>query len=273
MNAGRESGLRLTLMQRQIEDIHGVVLDLDGTVYDDRGLIPGAAEAITALRSSGLGLRFATNTSRYARGTLIERLRRLGVDANLDEVMTAPRAAAAWLTDRGFVRISMHVAAPTLEEFSVFTITEQDPQVVVLGDIGDLWSVDRLNRVFRHVLGGAKLLAIHKNRYWQWRGELRLDAGPFVAALEYATGATAAVAGKPSRQFFLAAATSLAVAVSNILVVGDDVRSDVEGAQMAGARGALVRTGKFRDADVDDLELRPDLVLDSIADLPAALGV
>ena len=261
------------MVQMQIEDVHGVVLDLDGTVYDDQGLFPGAAEAVAALRSAGLALRFATNTSRYPRGALIERLRRLGVDARLDEVMTAPRAAAAWLTDRGFTRISMHVAAPTVEEFTAFTITEQDPQVVVVGDIGDGWSVDRLNRVFRHVLGGAELLAIHKNRYWKRRGALCLDAGPFVAAIEYATGATAAVAGKPSRQFFLAAATSLAVAVSNILVVGDDVRSDVEGAQMAGARGALVRTGKFRDADVDDLELRPDLVLDSIADLPAALGV
>jgi HAD superfamily hydrolase (TIGR01458 family) len=249
------------------------VLDLDGTVYDERGLIAGAAEAVTAIRSAGLGLRFATNTSREPRAALVERLRSLGVDAGLDEVLTAPRAAAAWLASHGLTQISLHVAAATVEEFAAFTIVEQSPQAVVVGDLGDEWSVDRLNRVFRHVLGGAHLLAIQKNRYWRHGGALCLDAGPFVAAIEYATGAIAVVAGKPSKQFFEAAASALAVSAADLVVVGDDVRADVEGARLAGARGVLVRTGKFHPADLDDADLHPDRVLDSIADLPAALGI
>ena len=256
----------------RLEDVRGVVLDLDGTVYDDGGLIAGAAEAVMALRSAGLGLRFATNTSRFPRGALVERLRSLGVDAGLDEVITAPRAAAAWLVSHGLTRISLHVAAATVEEFAAFTIDEQSPQVVVVGDLGDGWHVERLNRVFRHVLGGARLLAIQKNRYWRRGGALCLDAGPFVAAIEYATGVTAVVAGKPSAQFFGAAARSLGLSAAELVVVGDDVHTDVEGAQAAGARGVLVRSGKFRASDLDDPDLQPDLVLDSIADLPACLG-
>ena len=257
----------------RLENVRGVVLDLDGTVYDDGGLIPGAGETVTAIRSAGLGLRFATNTSRYPRWALVERLRSLGVDAGLDEVITAPRAAAAWLVSHGLTRISLHVVGTIVEEFAAFTIDEHSPQAVVVGDLGDGWYVERLNRVFRHVLGGARLLAIQKNRYWKRGGALCLDVGPFVAAIEYATGATAVVAGKPSGQFFGVAARSLGLSPVDLVVVGDDVRTDVEGARVAGARGVLVRTGKFRPADLDDPDLHPDLVLDSVADLPAALGV
>ncbi len=260
-------------MPKQLNDVRGVVLDLDGTVYDDGGLVAGAAEAVRVIRAAGLGLRFATNSSLSPRGALVERLRSLGVDATLDEVITAPRAAAAWLVSHGLTRISLHVAAATVEEFAAFTLDEQHPEVVVVGDLGDGWHVERLNRVFRHVLRGARLLAIQKNRYWKRGGALCLDAGPFVAAIEYATGVTAVVAGKPSAHFFGAAARSLGLSAADLVVVGDDVRTDVKGARAVGARGVLVRTGKFRAADLNDPDLQPTLVLDSIADLPACLGV
>ena len=100
-----------------------------------------------------------------------------------------------------------------------------------------------------------------------------MDAGPFVAAIEYATGAVAVVAGKPSSEFFRAAVASLDVPPAAVLVVGDDVRAEVEGARAAGALGMLVRTGKFRESDLDHPAVSPDLVIDSVADLPAALGL
>jgi len=100
-----------------------------------------------------------------------------------------------------------------------------------------------------------------------------MDAGPFVAAIEYATGAAAVVAGKPSPQFFRAAAASLGLPAAAVLVVGHAARTEVEGARGAGALGMLVRTGKFREADLDHPAASPDLVIDSVADLPAALGL
>ena len=253
--------------------MRGVVLDLDGTVYDDRGVVPGAAEAIASIRAAGVGLRFATNTSRYPRRVLVERLRDLGIAAGPDDLLTAPRAAAAWLAAQGASRVALYVPAPTLEEFAAFEIDEGNPEAAVVGDLGDDWTVDRLNRLFRQVLGGARLLAIQKNRYWLQRGALRMDAGPFVAAVEYATGAAAVVAGKPSPEFFRAAAASLGLPPAAVLVVGDDVRTEVEGARAAGALGMLVRTGKYRDTDLDLPAMSSGLVIDSVADLPAALGL
>src|SRR5690606_19090550 len=118
---------------------------------------------------------------------------------------------------------------------------------VVIGDLGEGWSFSRLNAAFRQVLGGATLLALQKNRYWRTGDGLSLDAGPFVAALEYATGVEAVVVGKPSEDFFRLAAASMALPPDRITVIGDDLESDVGGAQAAGMRGILVRTGKFRE--------------------------
>ena len=258
-------------MPRWLERVQGVILDLDGTVYDDGGLLPGAREAVKALRSAGLRLAFATNTSRHPRGALMARLRSLGVPVSLDEVITAPRAAAIWLAEQNVSRISLHIAGQTIEEFAAFELDERSPEAVVIGDLGDKWSVDRMNRVFRHVLAGARLVALQKNRYRTRGGALCLDAGPFVSAIEYATDVIAIVAGKPSGRYFQAAATLLDLPPEELVVVGDDLRADVEGAHAAGASSILVKTGKFSDADLTDTRVRPGLVLDSIADLPAVL--
>ncbi len=251
-------------------DVRGVVLDLDGTVYAGDTVIPGAPAAIETLRSAELGIRFATNTTRLSRRALVERLRRLGIDVEAEDLITAPVAAAAWLRERGIRTVALYVAAAGRTDFDEFPTDERAPGAVVVGDLGAAWTFDLLNRAFRQLLAGAELLAIQRNRYWKTADGLTLDAGPFVAALEYATGKQAVTAGKPSAAFFAAAARSLALPASQVLMVGDDVVSDVEGAMAAGLRGALVRTGKYRPADLER-ETAPDAVIDSIADLPGLL--
>jgi ribonucleotide monophosphatase NagD (HAD superfamily) len=97
---------------------------------------------------------------------------------------------------------------------------------------------------------------------------LQLDAGPFVAALHYASGIEPVVLGKPAPAFFDAATAALSSVPARTLMIGDDIRGDVAGAQQAGLRAALVRTGKFRPSDLHG-ETRPDAVLSGIGDLPA----
>ena len=110
-----------------------------------------------------------------------------------------------------------------------------------------------------------------KEPFLEERIGLTLDAGPFVAALEYATGQSAVTVGKPRQAFFEVAAGSLGLPLSRLVMVGDDIVSDVEGAQPAGARGVLVKTGKFRPHDFMGSH-HPDAVLESAADLPPLLG-
>ena len=256
-----------------LRGVRGLLLDLDGTLYDADGPIPGAAEAVARLRAAGLALRYVTNTTRQPRAALVERLGRLGLPAAADEVFTAPRAAVAWLEAHAVRRVALHVAAAAAGEFGRFAIDEVAPEAVVVGDLGPAWTFERLNRAFRQLGDRATLLAIQKNRHWRSAEGLVLDAGPFVAALEYASGRRAVTVGKPSAAFLAAAAGGLGVPLADVALVGDDVVSDVGGALAAGARGVLVRTGKFRPGDVEAAGVRPTAVIDSVAALPGLLGL
>jgi len=252
--------------------VRGLLLDLDGTVYEDDRPIPGAAEALAAVRRAGLGLRFVTNTTRMPRSALVVRLAQLGVGARIDEIHTAPSAAAAWLRGRGVERVSLYLPEATREEFAGFVLDDARPQAVVVGDLAHEWTFERMNRAFLQVLAGAELVALQKNRYWSTRDGLALDAGPFVVSLEYATSRPATVVGKPSREFFETAARSIGRTLSEVAMVGDDAVTDVGGAQAAGAKGILVRTGKYRSDAMGRAAVEPDATIDSLADLPALIG-
>ncbi|HEX9943548.1 MAG TPA: TIGR01458 family HAD-type hydrolase [Thermoanaerobaculia bacterium] len=248
--------------------VQGFLFDLDGTVYEEGQAIPGAAEALEALRRRGIPFRFTTNTTRRPRIALAQWLRDMGIPTRPEEILSAPAAAARWLRDRGVRRAQLLLAEATFEEFVGIEIVDRAPEVVVVGDLGEAWTFSLLNQAFRNLMEGAELLAIQRNRYWHTEGGLSLDAGPFVAALEYGSGKTATLVGKPSPAFFEAAARELDLPPERIAVVGDDLESDVAGAKAAGMIGIAVRTGKYRPQDEERAQEAADVVLDSIADLP-----
>jgi HAD superfamily hydrolase (TIGR01458 family) len=251
----------------------GCVLDLDGTIYFRDELIPGASDAIDRLRRSKVPLCFATNTTRRPRSEIVSRLAVMGIEATADEVFTAPVAASRWLAGVGAERISLLLPESTFEEFQAFTFDDQTPEFVVVGDLGKEWTYERLNRAFRALRSGAVLVAIQKNRFWDPGGGLCLDAGAFVAALEYASEQDAVLVGKPSTPFFVTAAECLGIPRDRVAVVGDSVPNDVEGGQRAGCLGVAVRTGTFREGHLEPLMRPPDAVLDSIAGFPDWLGL
>jgi phospholysine phosphohistidine inorganic pyrophosphate phosphatase len=249
------------------------IIDLDGTLYVGDRTVPGAPAAVAALRSAGIPVCFATNTTRRPRSALVSRLGDMGFEIGADELHTAPLAAARWLERQGARRVSLLLAEATFEEFAGFERDDREPDHVVVGDLAEAWSFEVLNTAFRALTRGARLVAIQKNRSWDAGQGLQLDAGPFVAALEYATGQQAVVVGKPSPAFFDTAAAALRAPPERIVVVGDSLVNDVRGGHQAGCLGVAVRTGTFREEDLAALECPPDAVLDSIAYLPGWLGV
>ena len=250
----------------------GVLLDLDGTVWNDEvEPYPGAAEAVSSLRDAGLPLRFVTNTTRLTREALAEMLSERGIPAVADDVLTATLAGVIWLEEHGIRRVAVLLPERALPEFAGFEVVEEAPEAVIVGDLGPGWSFEVMNRAFRWLLHGAEFLALHRNRYWRTDGELVLDAGAFVAALEYATGRRATLVGKPSPVLFEAAAHSLRLAPEDLAMVGDSLRTDISGARTAGCLSVLVRTGNFDATELARAPDSPDLIVDSIADLPALL--
>lgn len=251
----------------------GILLDLDGTVYVTDHAIDGAVEAIRAVRDASFPLLFVTNTTRQPSGALVERLKGLGLDVEPGEVFTAPRAAVRWLLDGGLRRVHPLLVQATWEDLSELELVDAEADAVLVGDLGHEWSGARLDRAFRLIADGARLVAVQKTRYSQGEVGLELDAGPYVAALEFAADVEATVVGKPSPSFFRSAAAALGRLAEDLVMVGDDLRGDVGGAQRAGAKGVLVRTGKYRAGDLEQSDIEPDAVLESIADLPDWLGL
>jgi HAD superfamily hydrolase (TIGR01458 family) len=226
--------------------IRGLLLDLSGTLYVGNELLPGVDSALQKLHISGMPVRYVTNTSRSTRRQVRDKLRNLGLDLPEEFIFTAPRAVYDYL--RNHRLRPWLLVHPELEcEFA--GLDQDNPNAVVLGDAGPAFTYDRLNRAFRLLLGGARLLAVGDNRYFQEPDGLSLDAGPFVKALEYAAGTHALILGKPSREFFAEAVSHLDCRPAETLMVGDDVFADVKGALQAGLQGALVQTGKYRPRD------------------------
>jgi HAD superfamily hydrolase (TIGR01458 family) len=153
-----------------------------------------------------------------------------------------------------------------MADLAGLTLTDDHPDYVLVGDLGNGFTYERLNPAFRHLMGGAELLALQKNRYWRTDAGLALDAGPFVAALEFASGKNASVVGKPEQEFFRIALEDLGLRADEVAMVGDDVEADVVGAKRAGLVSIQVRTGKWQ-ADAGEA----DLVIDSVANLPGVV--
>ena len=249
--------------------VSALLLDLDGVLYIGETAIDGAARTVAALRRSGLAIAGLTNTTTQSRRDIAEKLVRLGIPFAEDEIHT-PAALAVQQIGSGSAKL--YVRDSLREEFQGIQPAKGKPDYIVMGDVGgEGYTPELLREIFLQVMEGAKLLALHKNRFWQKPDGLHLDLGTFVAAIEYATGERAVVLGKPSREFFAGVCAALGVTPAESLMVGDDIESDIGGAQAAGIRAALVQTGKYREAFVRQSGIKADLLLPSITDLPDAL--
>lgn len=207
---------------------------------------------------------------------LVERLEEYGFTIRAGEIFTATLAGAELARSSGYTLVSPFTPAPALQDLEPLELAggtsgrpaTRVPDAILVGDLGDQWNYALMQEAFEYLMNGAAFIAFSKDRYWLREGRLALDAGPFVAGLEFASGKLARIAGKPSSDFFRVAVRGLGSMVpASIAMVGDDLWSDVQGAQGAGLQGWLVRTGKFRPALLEESAIVPDRILDSVAAL------
>jgi len=253
------------------QGLKAVLLDLDGTVYFDGALIPGAVEAIARLAGMGLATLFLTNTDSRSPQSIRQALLPMGLDVPAPQLFTPASAAAAFLRHRPNARCFGLLSGDLAAYLAPHLSGSGPADYVIVGDSRDLATYERLNTAFRHIMAGAEILALQKGRFFIRDSSYNLDTGAFVALLEYASGKTARVLGKPSPDFFRLALDTLGCAPHEAAVVGDDVTTDVAGARAIGAFSVLVRTGKGSLAPTPGAP-EPDMTLDSIAGLPEALG-
>jgi len=254
--------------------MRALLFDIDGVLYNSEEPIPAAADTLAWVRSCKIPHLFITNTTSRGRDALAKKLMRFGIPASPSEIMTPCEAAADWLRSRGARNVALFLrpaARPAFDGIDLLPdAAENGADSVVIGDLASGWDFATLNRAFRllHANPKAALIALGMTRYWKAADGISLDVAPFVAALEHATGRKALVLGKPAAEFFQAAADRLRVPNREILMLGDDIDSDIAGAQLAGMQGALVKTGKFRELDLDGA-VTPNAVFEAVSELPA----
>jgi HAD superfamily hydrolase (TIGR01458 family) len=255
----------------RLTGIDTVLLDLDGTLYVGSQVVPGAPEAVRWLRDRGLEVRFITNTDSVTPSALAERLARLGLETTEEELVTPVAVAARLFASTDDARV-LAVAAEGVRRLLAGRLADPgEPAThVLVADPSFGATYDDLDAAFRALRAGAELVATQVNRIAVRDDGEHLDTGGWVRLLEYATGQTARVLGKPSPEFFTAPLEALGRKPATALVVGDDLAADIAGGQAVGAATVLVRSGKG-DRSQPGADAEPDAVIDSVADLPRLL--
>ncbi len=259
----------------------GVLCDLEGTLYSGDAPLPGATTLVPWLRAAGIPFCFVTNTTSRSRRAIVTRLAGMGIVVPMEIIVSAPVAAAALARERGHRTVAPFLAGTVLEDLEGLDLAggtapaaESGASAVLLGDLGDEWTYALLQEAFDYLQAGAELITCSRDRVYRRGERLMLDAGPFVAALEYANDSTALVAGKPSPVMYDAAFRRLGLPDadrSRVLMIGDDIHSDIAGAQQAGLVAWAVQTGKFTTADAARAGITPERIIAGLDALLAEL--
>ncbi len=251
----------------------GVLLDIDGVLTVSWRPLPGAVETVRWLQGHDVDFRLVTNTSSRSRREMADLLAAAGMEVGGARILTAVTSASRHLAERhpgvGCLVVNQGDLGEDLE--GVRQVGPDAAGVVLLGGAGPSVGYAELDAVFRLALDGVPVVGLHRNTRYQTADGPALDMGAFIVGLEVAAGIEVEIVGKPAPAFFHAALADLGTPAVDTVMVGDDIGSDVLGAQAVGITGVLVRTGKFRQADLDDADGRPDHVVDGIGDLPELL--
>ena len=252
-----------------MKGIKGFLIDLDGVLYVGDHPLAGAQAAIGNLMQKNYTFRFVSNTTRKCHKTIAVLLSAMGFDIPEEYIFTPPLAAIAYMKKTGKRHCHLLTTGDVDRDFEQVCAQDKSAKrdCVIVGDAGDTITYDSLNAAFRHLMDGAELIALEKDRYWMAHYGLFLSAGPFVQALEFASGKTAAIMGKPSKAFFDLALRDMGLPPDQVVMIGDDITTDIMGAHNAWMKGILVRTGKFREDTVKCALVKPTYIIDSIANI------
>ena len=246
-------------------DFDGFLFDLNGVFYEDKNIISGANETIDWLKKNSIPYKFISNNSTLSRKLFVEKLKKIGLKINISEVITSNNAGVLTIKKMGVKNCKLIMTEEAKLDYKKFQLQNKKIDAIVIGDIGEKWSFSLMNELMNDDISGAEIIALHKGKYYQSQGKLKIDCGAFVAGLEYSTSKKAISIGKPKKSFFDLAAFDLGT--NKICLVGDDLHNDIEGGQKMGYKTILVKTGKYRQNIFDKSKIKPDFCIPSIKEL------
>lgn len=276
-------------MKFDYKNIHGLLIDIAGTLEFKQKPIEGAPDTYRKLKAAGYKLKLLTNTDSKDPRTYIELLQDFGFPVTLEDIYTPIIALVDFIKthpNSSFYILSTQQVFQFLKDMiienenKILHISQRkeisldfQPDYTVICDFSDNWQVLHLDDAFRYISKGSKLIGSQGNRYYlDKKGNPRLDTGSFVEMIRSATSGTLLTLGKPNASYFLKAAESLQLQSHQVIVIGDDIESDIFGGQQAQMTTILVETGKGqRKASSHLANIKPSLQIPSFSSLETIL--
>jgi NagD protein len=251
---------------------HGLLIDMDGVIYRGRELVPGAEQFVNELIAQQIPFFFLTNNSQRTRRDVATRLRRMGVEADEKHIFTCAMATARFLAQQkpcGTAYVIGEGGLLNALHANGYAIVDHDPDYVVVGE-GRTMTMEMVELAVQMIVDGAKLVATNLDPNCPTQHGLRPGCGAIVAMLEAATGVKAFSVGKPSPVMMRAARKELGLRAEETTIIGDTMETDILGGVQLGYRTVLVLSGGTRREDLVRYAYRPDIVIESIAELNPA---
>jgi 4-nitrophenyl phosphatase len=251
-------------------EVHGLILDLDGTVYRGDLPLPGAFEALARWRELGIPMVFVTNNATQSRGEFAAKLTRLGCEVGEEQIVNSAHATGQVLRERYPAGTPVYVVgAPALARAVTeagFEVTDRQARVVVVG-LDRAFTYDKLRTAIRLILAGADFIQTNPDRLIPHGDQLDPGAGTLMAAVHAGTAhvTSPVVIGKPESTLITLAMRVLGTQPGTTVMVGDQLETDVQAGQRAGLFSVLVTTGVPRGGGSP---IVPDRVIGDLREIP-----
>jgi inorganic pyrophosphatase len=241
----------------------GVIFDIDGVIEFRGKVYTQAVETIHTLRKKGLVLRFLTNSTLKNRVSSAARLQNAGMILDPSEVITASFATATYLRDLKPRSCWILLEREGIQEFEGIVIDANNPEYIVIGDYQGKFNFENLNKALRLLIKGAKLIGMISELVDTTTGEIELNVGSWVRMLETASGVEATYIGKPNPYMFELTLKSMQLDKSEVVMVGDQLGTDILGANRVGIKSILLTTGEYTNRNLE-CNAKPDFVFSSL---------
>ncbi len=248
-----------------------VLLDLDGTIYVGDSLIPGVVDVLSLMNDAGISIYFLSNNSSKNKIDYVERLSRMGLEVNAEQIVLSTDAVLDFLERGGVHRVHVLGTSSFKKIFldSGFSIDDPNPEYVIVGYDTEL-NYQKIVAACKYINEGVDIIATHCDLYCPSEFGPIPDIGALIEMLRLTTGRSPSrVFGKPNIEMISPLLRGIGRNMDDLLMIGDRLHTDVKMAKNISCRSLLVLTGEATREDVEVSDIQPDYVLNSLGDVYA----
>jgi NagD protein len=250
-------------------EIKSWLMDMDGVLVREEHPIPGAGEFIARLSELEIPFHVLTNNSIYTRRDLAARLAASGLVVPEQSIWTSALATADFLADqrpRGTAFVIGESGLTTALHANGYTLTERDPDYVVLGETRT-YSFERIAQAIRLIVNGARFIATNPDVTGPTPDGPLPATGAVAALISRATGVEPYFVGKPNPLMMRSALNAIDAHSETTAMIGDRMDTDIVAGTEAGMGTILVLTGVTHRRDVGRFAYLPKQIVESVADI------